>query len=170
MSPQQPPFAAPLAALGWDAPSEPRDPNDRPSYVGPVSFAQLPWIEDPKAIARLKADIAIVGAPFDDAVTHRPGTRFGPRAIREAQYQTGQLHSLQLGVDPFVELVGVDAGDAAVVPGRLGYSHGEIYRKVREGYLMLARSLPHRFRDIDGLWDEDTVADAAVDKSADRRM
>ena len=104
MGPQQPPFAAPVAALGWDAPGEPRDPNDRPSYVGPVSFAQLPWIEDPTEIARMGADIAIIGAPFDDAVTHRPGTRFGPRAIREAQYQTGLLHSLQLRVDPFAEL------------------------------------------------------------------
>ncbi|NNU97904.1 agmatinase, partial [Anoxybacillus sp. EFIL] len=29
-------------------------------------------------------DIAITGVPFDQAVTHRTGTRFGPRAIREA--------------------------------------------------------------------------------------
>lgn len=29
-------------------------------------------------------DLAITGIPFDQAVTHRPGTRFGPRAIREA--------------------------------------------------------------------------------------
>ena len=29
-------------------------------------------------------DLAITGVPFDQAVTHRTGTRFGPRAIREA--------------------------------------------------------------------------------------
>jgi agmatinase len=29
-------------------------------------------------------DIAVTGVPFDQAVTHRPGARFGPRAIREA--------------------------------------------------------------------------------------
>ena len=29
-------------------------------------------------------DVAITGIPFDQAVTHRPGARFGPRAIREA--------------------------------------------------------------------------------------
>ncbi|WP_179379680.1 agmatinase [Jannaschia marina] len=29
-------------------------------------------------------DLAITGVPFDQAVTHRPGSRFGPRAIREA--------------------------------------------------------------------------------------
>jgi len=127
-----PPFAQSITALGWGEPLEARDPLDRPSYVGPVSFAQLPWVEDPKEIRRLEADIAIVGAPFDDAVTHRPGTRFGPRAIREAQYQTGPLHSLQVGVTPFAELRAVDAGDARIVPGRLEYGHAEIYRKVRE--------------------------------------
>jgi hypothetical protein len=29
-------------------------------------------------------DLVLTGVPFDQAVTHRPGTRFGPRAIREA--------------------------------------------------------------------------------------
>lgn len=29
-------------------------------------------------------DLAITGVPFDGAVTHRPGARFGPRAMREA--------------------------------------------------------------------------------------
>ncbi|MEM7644125.1 MAG: agmatinase [Pseudomonadota bacterium] len=29
-------------------------------------------------------DLAVTGVPFDQAVTHRPGSRFGPRAIREA--------------------------------------------------------------------------------------
>lgn len=29
-------------------------------------------------------DMAVTGIPFDQAVTNRPGTRFGPRAIREA--------------------------------------------------------------------------------------
>ena len=51
---------------------------------------KLPWVTDPAEIRRLGADVAIVGAPFDDAVSHRPGTRFGPRAIREAQYTLGQ--------------------------------------------------------------------------------
>ena len=132
MSAAKPPFADSLATLGWGGPQEHRDRNDRPSYVGPVSFSQLPWIEDATEIRRMGADVAIIGAPFDDAVTHRPGTRFGPRAIREAQYQTGVLHSLQVGVDPFRIITAVDAGDAAVVPGRVEHGHGEIFRKVRE--------------------------------------
>ncbi|MBI3746546.1 MAG: arginase family protein, partial [Chloroflexi bacterium] len=60
---------------------------------------KLPWISDPAELARRKPDVAVVGAPFDDAVSHRPGARFGPRAIREAQYTSGSIHSLQLGVE-----------------------------------------------------------------------
>lgn len=29
-------------------------------------------------------DIAVLGVPFDTAVSYRPGARFGPRAIRAA--------------------------------------------------------------------------------------
>ena len=78
---------------------------------------KLPWITDPAELARRKADVAIVGAPFDDAVSHRPGARFGPRAIREAQYTSGSINSLQLDVEPFDVLTVVDAGDANIVPG-----------------------------------------------------
>ena len=59
------------------------------------------------------ADVAIVGAPFDDAVSHRPGARFGPRAIREAQYTSGSIHSLQLGVEPF-EVLTVARGNQPI--------------------------------------------------------
>ena len=29
-------------------------------------------------------DVAVTGIPFDQAVTNRPGTRFGPEAVRKA--------------------------------------------------------------------------------------
>lgn len=35
------------------------------------------------------ADIAMVGVPFDHGTTNRPGTRFGPRAIRSASQNYG---------------------------------------------------------------------------------
>jgi agmatinase len=123
------------AANGWDRAYETYETfedYDLPTYVGPVSFGRLPWITDPTEILARKADVAIVGAPFDDAVSHRPGTRFGPRAIREAQYSSGSLHSLQLDVDPFDVLTVLDAGDANIVPSRIERSHAMIYAKVRE--------------------------------------
>jgi agmatinase len=121
-------------ANGWDQPTETFDDFDLPMYVGPVSFQKLPWITDPDEIRARGADVAIVGAPFDDAVSHRPGARFAPRAIREANYATGSLHSLQQpgALEPFDVLTVVDAGDANIVPARLERAHAMIYRKVRE--------------------------------------
>ena len=117
---------------GWDRPFEVYDDFDLPSYVGPSTFSNLPWITDPAELERRRVDVAIVGAPFDDMVTHRPGARFGPRAIREAQNSSGSLNSLQVDVRPFEELTVVDAGDANVVPARFDRGHAMIFRKVRE--------------------------------------
>jgi agmatinase len=134
MSERHDPDAQPdFAALnGWDREFEVFSDFDLPTYVGPTSFMKLPWITDPAELRRRKTDVAIVGAPFDDAVSHRPGARFGPRAIREAQYTSGSIHSLQLGVEPFEVLDVVDAGDANVVPAWIERAHALIYRKVRE--------------------------------------
>ena len=122
-----------FAALnGWDQPFETFSEFDLPTYVGLPSFMRLPWIPDTAALRARKPDIAIVGAPFDDAVTHRPGARFGPRAIREAQYTSGSVNSLQLGVEPFEVLDVVDAGDANVIPAWIERAHALIYRKVHD--------------------------------------
>jgi agmatinase len=117
---------------GWDQPFETYDDFDLPIYVGPSTFMNLPWITDPAELRRREVDVAIVGAPFDDAVTHRPGARFGPRAIREAQYASGSIHSLQLDIEPYDHLTVVDAGDANVTPSWIERGHAMIYRKVRE--------------------------------------
>jgi len=117
---------------GWDADFETYSDFDLPTYVGPTTFMNLPWITDPAELRRLGVDVAIVGAPFDDAVSHRPGARFGPRAIREAQYTSGAIHSLQLDIDPYDVLTVVDAGDANIVPAWIERGHAMIHRKVRE--------------------------------------
>ncbi len=120
------------ARNGWDREYETYSDFDLPIYVGPSTFQKLPWVTDPAELRARRVDAAIVGAPFDDAVSHRPGARFGPRAIREANYGSGSLNSLQLDVEPLVELVVVDAGDANVVPAWTERAHALIYRKVRE--------------------------------------
>jgi agmatinase len=117
---------------GWDREITRYPDFDLPTYVGPVSFSKLPWITDPAELSARGVDVAIVGAPYDDMVTHRPGSRFGPRAIREAQYTSGGFNSLQLDVRPFDELTVVDAGDANVVPASYERGHAAIYQKVRE--------------------------------------
>jgi agmatinase len=119
-------------ANGWDADFQTYDELDLPTYVGMATFMNLPWVTDPEELRRSKVDVAIVGAPFDDAVTHRSGARFGPRAIREAQYTSGSIHSLALDVEPFEVLKVVDAGDANIVPSWIERGHAMIHRKVRE--------------------------------------
>ena len=55
----------------------------------------------------------MLGAPFDLAVTYRPGTRFGPRAVRLAEdVGVDGRPSIELGIDPYEELSVVDYGDA----------------------------------------------------------
>src|SRR3954469_24427901 len=68
------------------------------------------------------ADVVVVGAPFDGGTSHRPGTRFGPQAIRQTCYlpHDGSRPHLALRVDPLQDLRVVDAGDVemAGVEGR----------------------------------------------------
>jgi len=130
--PHHPGADALAARNGWDAPYETFDDFDLPTYVGLPSFMKLPWVPDPAELRARKVDVAIVGAPFDDAVSHRSGARFGPRAIREAQYTSGTIYSLQLGVEPFEVLTVVDAGDANIIPAWTDRAHAMIYRKVHE--------------------------------------
>jgi len=108
------------------------DDFNLPSYVGLASFQKLPWITDAAALAAERPDVAIIGAPFDDAVSHRPGARFGPRAIRQASYHSGAINSLQLGIEPYDWLNVVDAGDAPVTPMNIERAHAVIERKVFE--------------------------------------
>jgi len=108
------------------------DDFDLPSYVGVPTFQKLPHVQSAADLAARRPDVAIVGAPFDDAVSHRPGARFGPRAIRAASYFSGDLNSLQLDILPFEWLDVVDAGDAPVVPANIERGHTVIRRKVLE--------------------------------------
>jgi len=56
--------------------------SEKPDYAGLPSFAGVPYTEDPADLEGVGA--AVVGAPFDDLTSDRPGTRNGPRAIRAA--------------------------------------------------------------------------------------
>ena len=49
------------------------------TFGGATSFLRRRYTKDLAGV-----DIAVTGVPFDQAVTNRPGTRLGPRAIREA--------------------------------------------------------------------------------------
>ncbi len=65
------------------------------------------------------ADVVVVGAPFDGGTSHRPGTRFGPMAIRQACYLPvdGSRPHLALRVDALKDITVVDAGDVEMYSG-----------------------------------------------------
>ena len=85
---------------------------DKPDYAGLLTFAGMPYTQD--AADLVGVDVAIVGAPTDDLVSDRPGTRFGPRAIRAASCPPGP--HLEARVDWAEVLRVVDFGDAPVIP------------------------------------------------------
>ena len=84
------------------------------------SFCGVPTvpIED---LASTKPDVVILGAPIDWGATYRGGARFGPKAIREADYLGADMHRphLPTGIDPFEQFAVVDVGDVEVAPGYL---------------------------------------------------
>ena len=109
---------------------------DKPDYAGLLTYAGMPYTQDPSGLAGV--DVAVVGAPTDDLVSDRPGTRFGPRAIRAASCPPGP--HLEAGVDAFAELRVVDFGDAAVVPADPVTTHAQIEKTV--GEVVTAGALP----------------------------
>jgi agmatinase len=99
-----------------------REHGEKPDYAGLLSFAGVPYTEDP---AELKgADVAIIGAPTDDLVSDRPGARLGPRGIRAASAPPGP--HLEAKVDAFDVLRVVDFGDAPVLPADPQRTHEAI--------------------------------------------
>lgn len=78
------------------------------AFGGATSFLRRRYTKDLAGV-----DLAVTGVPFDQAVTHRPGTRFGPRAIREASTLQPFDPPYGWGFSPLDEFAVVDYGDLA---------------------------------------------------------
>ena len=80
------------------------------TFAGALSLFRRRYAKDPAG-----ADVAVLGIPYDLAVTNRPGTRFGPRAIRAASAQLAWSGGAwRWDFDPFARLHVVDTGDCEV--------------------------------------------------------
>jgi len=101
-------------------PVGPVDASVNPRYAGIATFARLPRIEDVP-----RADIAIVGIPFDTGVSYRPGARFGPSHVRESSRLLRPYNPAQ-DVSPFAEAQVVDAGDIPANPFDISAAVAEI--------------------------------------------
>jgi len=103
-----------------DRPIGPPDASLVPRYTGLATFARLPRLQD---VGR--ADVAVLGVPFDSGVSYRPGARFGPAHIRQSS-RLLRPYNPQLEVSPFAAQQVADAGDLAVNPFDLQQAITEI--------------------------------------------
>ncbi|MER2135495.1 MAG: agmatinase [Arthrobacter sp.] len=88
----------------------PVDAAQVPRYAGAATYARLPRLDQVE-----RADVAVVGVPFDTGVSYRPGARFGGNHIREASRLLRPYNPAQ-DASPFASLQVADAGDLAVNP------------------------------------------------------
>ena len=103
----------------------------QPAFAGINTFLKAPYCEDVRKVGGYEA--AFVGVPFDTGTTYRPGTRFGPQAVRRisAVYDG---YSIDGGVDLFEELDICDAGDVFVIPGNIEKTFDQVTRAVSHIY------------------------------------
>jgi agmatinase len=90
------------------------------AQFGPdITFLGVPECDLDDDSSYVDADVVILGAPFDGGTSYRPGTRFGPQAIRMTDYlpHDGSRPSLALRADGLQDLKVYDAGDVEMYSG-----------------------------------------------------
>jgi len=100
-------------------------------YAGIATFAGYPlWQSDQQVNA------VVLGLPYDEGTTYRPGTRFGPRAIRNASmFYTYEGHAdrfYDADRDKWIlsDQIIADAGDVRLEPLNLKNNQAAITRAV----------------------------------------
>ncbi|MBB3459835.1 agmatinase [Rhizobium sp. BK377] len=77
-----------------------------PTFAGALSFMRRRFTKDVAG-----ADAVVWGIPFDAATSNRPGTRFGPQAIRRASAIFDNDPQYPFQRDLFAEMAVIDYGD-----------------------------------------------------------
>ncbi|MBN7785223.1 agmatinase [Ponticoccus gilvus] len=85
-----------------------KGPSFENVFAGAASFLRRKYTKDLTGV-----DIAVTGLPFDQAVTNRPGTRLGPRAIREASLLQTMDKPFGWDFDVLSDFAIADYGDMA---------------------------------------------------------
>ncbi|MAM60608.1 agmatinase [Maritimibacter sp. UBA3975] len=88
--------------------SDLKGPGFENTFAGATSFLRRRYTKD-----LTQADAAVTGIPFDQSVTNRPGTRLGPRAIREASALQSPDAPYGWGYDVMSDFAIADYGDMA---------------------------------------------------------
>jgi len=93
-------------------------PQEDLSFSGPLSYSHLRQTRCLENASEL-FDIAILGMPFDTAVSYRPGARFGPYAIRSGSRRQRAIrgYTMSWGMNPYTQGQAIiDCGDVPVTP------------------------------------------------------
>ncbi len=107
------------------------NPMEEPRFTGIQTFMRCPLVTDLDLL-----DIALVGVPYDGAVTNRSGARHGPQAIRQASAMMRSIHHVHR-INPY-ELSRV--GDVGDVQFSSMYDHAAVVADITAQYSRLAQA------------------------------
>ena len=102
---------------------QPPSASAAPRFAGIKTFMRLPHVKTMDEV-----DFAVLGIPFDTGCCYKNGARFGPGAVREASTLMRNF-SMNLNVNIFDYLSGIDYGDLDITPGYIT----ESYRQIEDG-------------------------------------
>jgi guanidinobutyrase len=88
--------------------NQPLGGNTMPRFGGPATFMRLP-VQDSAA----GLDACFIGIPMDIGTSNRPGTRLGPRQIRDESRML-RPYNMATGARPFDEMQVADIGDVPI--------------------------------------------------------
>ncbi|WP_113486749.1 agmatinase [Rhizobium cremeum] len=95
-----------------------------PTYAGALSFMRRKFSKSLKNV-----DAAVLGIPFDAAVSNRPGARFGPQAIRRASAIFDNDPQYPFSRDLFEKMAVIDYGDVLLDYGNHQKTPGMIEKE-----------------------------------------
>ena len=88
--------------------NQPLGGNDMPRFGGPATMMRLPPASTAKGL-----DAGFIGIPMDHGTSNRPGTRLGPRQIRDESRMI-RPYNMATGAAPFDHLQVADIGDVPI--------------------------------------------------------
>ncbi|MGM0982113.1 MAG: agmatinase [Pseudomonadota bacterium] len=88
--------------------NQPIGGNDMPRFGGPATMMRLPTQESAEGL-----DAAFIGIPMDIGTSNRPGTRLGPRQIRDESRML-RPYNMATQAAPFDSLQVADIGDVPI--------------------------------------------------------
>ncbi len=88
--------------------NQPLSGNQMPRFAGPGTLFRLPAQDDASGL-----DLAIIGVPLDIGTSNRPGTRYGPRQIRNESVLV-RPYGMYTRAAPFDSFQVADTGDVAL--------------------------------------------------------